>query len=69
VEVLVPYTGHVSLFCGKWRELVDIFMAELCDLSEKESKEMGDHIFITLTAHAIPQGRTKQTASAYIVDL
>jgi len=44
-------------------------MAELCDLSEKESKEMGDHIFITLTAHAIPQGRTKQTASAYIVDL
>ena len=43
--VLVPYTGDISLFYGKWRELVDIFMAELCGLSEKQSKEWVAYIY------------------------
>ncbi len=60
--VLVLCTGDVSLFYDKWRELVDIFMTDLCGLSEKESKEWVAYIYnLNSTSHV---SRTDQANAA-----
>jgi hypothetical protein len=60
---LVPYIGDISLFYGKWRESVDIFMVELCGLSEKNLKDWVAYIYnvnrashtkLRTTAFALP---------------
>jgi hypothetical protein len=57
---LVPYVGHISLFYGKWRKLVDNFMVELRGLSEEKSREWMAYIYSV--NHAIHASRTTAIA-------
>jgi len=51
---LEPYVGDISLFFGKWKELVDSFTAEIRPMAERQLITWMDYIDrLGKTSHAL----------------